>query len=195
MTQYLLDRRLGGSQGHTGQVGTIPPGFDPQTVQPVASHYTNYTILVHSALYGGSQTSPTGKNPSTHWTNSLGHRAGKNILQKRKISCPCREPSTQPSHYANYIILSIVDNMFDSCMNSCILLIKECMNMASGMESLATWSASCWQNPRRPPIELWITGTEGRQPVLSVHCVMPLSVISPAKSLSVSATPRNVFVF
>ena len=24
-----------------------PPGFDPQTIQPVASRYTNYTILAH----------------------------------------------------------------------------------------------------------------------------------------------------
>jgi hypothetical protein len=45
MTQYALDRRLGGSQGQPGQVGIIslPLGFDPQTVQPVASHYTTTT--------------------------------------------------------------------------------------------------------------------------------------------------------
>jgi hypothetical protein len=68
MTQYLLDRRLGGSQGQPGQVRIIslPPGFDPQTVQLVASHYTDYTIPIHSALYGGSQTSLIGKNSSTY---------------------------------------------------------------------------------------------------------------------------------
>jgi hypothetical protein len=68
MTWYPLDRRLGGSQGQPGQVGIIslPPGFNPQTVQPVASHYTNYTLLVPSALCGGRHASPTGKNPSTH---------------------------------------------------------------------------------------------------------------------------------
>jgi hypothetical protein len=40
-----LHRRLGGSQGWSGQVQkiSIPPGFDPQTVQPTASHYTDYT--------------------------------------------------------------------------------------------------------------------------------------------------------
>ena len=39
---YQLYRRLGGPQGQSGQVQKIspPPGFDPQTVQPVASHYT-----------------------------------------------------------------------------------------------------------------------------------------------------------
>jgi len=43
-TRYPLYRRLGGPQGRSGQVRKIslPPGFDPRTVQPVASHYTYY---------------------------------------------------------------------------------------------------------------------------------------------------------
>jgi hypothetical protein len=43
-TRYPLYRRLCGSQGRSGQVRKIspPPGFDPQTVQPVASRYTVY---------------------------------------------------------------------------------------------------------------------------------------------------------
>jgi len=43
-TRYPLYRRLGGSQGRSGQVRKIlpPPGFDPQTVQPIASLYTDY---------------------------------------------------------------------------------------------------------------------------------------------------------
>ena len=43
-TQYPLYRRLGGPQGRSGQVRKIspPPGFDPWTVQPVASRYTDY---------------------------------------------------------------------------------------------------------------------------------------------------------
>jgi hypothetical protein len=43
-TQYSLYRRLGGPQGQSGQVREIspPPGFDPQTVQPVASRYIDY---------------------------------------------------------------------------------------------------------------------------------------------------------
>ena len=38
-TRYPLYRRLGGPQGRSGQVRKIspPPGFDPRTVQPVAS--------------------------------------------------------------------------------------------------------------------------------------------------------------
>ena len=42
-TRYPLYRRLGGSQGQSGQVLKIlpPPEFDPQTVQVVASRYTD----------------------------------------------------------------------------------------------------------------------------------------------------------
>ena len=42
--RYPLYRRLGGPQGRSGQVWKIspPPGFDPRTVQPVASRYTDY---------------------------------------------------------------------------------------------------------------------------------------------------------
>ena len=45
-TQYLLYRRLGGSQSRSRQVWKISPpkGFDPRTVQPVASRNTNYAI-------------------------------------------------------------------------------------------------------------------------------------------------------
>jgi hypothetical protein len=41
-TWYLLYRRLGGPQGRYGRVrkNSLPTGFDPRTVQPVANHYT-----------------------------------------------------------------------------------------------------------------------------------------------------------
>jgi hypothetical protein len=44
-TRYPLYRRLGEPQGQFGQVWKIlpPPGFDPRTIQPVASRYTDYT--------------------------------------------------------------------------------------------------------------------------------------------------------
>jgi hypothetical protein len=43
-TRYPLYRRLGGPQGRSGQMRKISPapGFDPRTVQPVASRYTNW---------------------------------------------------------------------------------------------------------------------------------------------------------
>jgi hypothetical protein len=42
-TRYLLYRRLGGPQGRYEHVWKISssPGFDPQTVHPVASRYTD----------------------------------------------------------------------------------------------------------------------------------------------------------
>jgi hypothetical protein len=42
-SQYPLYRRLGGPQGQSEWLQKISPplGFDPLTVQPVASHYTD----------------------------------------------------------------------------------------------------------------------------------------------------------
>ena len=46
-TRYPLYRRLGGPQGRPVRVRKIlpPPGFDPRTVQPVASHYFDWAIV------------------------------------------------------------------------------------------------------------------------------------------------------
>jgi hypothetical protein len=46
VTRYPLYRRLGRPQGRSGRVLKIspPPGFDPRTVHPVASRYTDYAI-------------------------------------------------------------------------------------------------------------------------------------------------------
>ena len=51
-TRYPFYRRLGRSQGRsTSRENLTPsPGFDPRTVQPVASRYTDWAILAHSAL-------------------------------------------------------------------------------------------------------------------------------------------------
>ena len=53
-TRYPLYRRLGGSQGQSGRVRKISPpkGFDPRTVQPVASRYTDWAIPVHQTCIG-----------------------------------------------------------------------------------------------------------------------------------------------
>jgi len=48
-TLYPLYRRLGGPQGRSGWVQKIspPPGFDPWSVHPVASRYTDCAIPAH----------------------------------------------------------------------------------------------------------------------------------------------------
>jgi hypothetical protein len=48
----LLYRRLGGPYGRSGWVQKISPspGFDPRTVQPVASRYTDYAVPDHKGV-------------------------------------------------------------------------------------------------------------------------------------------------
>jgi hypothetical protein len=48
--RYPSYRRLGGPQGWSGQVRKISPspGFQPRTVQPVASRYTDYAMPAHT---------------------------------------------------------------------------------------------------------------------------------------------------
>jgi hypothetical protein len=42
-TRYPLYRRLGGPQGRSGRAENLaPPGFDPRTIQPVVTHYTDW---------------------------------------------------------------------------------------------------------------------------------------------------------
>jgi len=54
-TRYPLYRRLGGPHGRSGQVQKISPqpGFDPRTVQPVASRYTDYATRPTSLILLG----------------------------------------------------------------------------------------------------------------------------------------------
>jgi ABC-type multidrug transport system permease subunit len=42
----MVDRKLGGPQGHAGQLRNISAqlGFEPRTFRPLASCYTNYAI-------------------------------------------------------------------------------------------------------------------------------------------------------
>jgi hypothetical protein len=54
-TRYPLYKRLGGPQGRSGSVRKISPplGFDPRTVQPVLSHYTDWaTWPTHITITG-----------------------------------------------------------------------------------------------------------------------------------------------
>ena len=45
-TRCPLYRRLGGPQGRSGRAeNSAPPGFDPRTVQPVVSRYTDWATL------------------------------------------------------------------------------------------------------------------------------------------------------
>ena len=55
-TRYPLYRRLGGPHGRSGRVRKISPspGFDPRTVQPVASRYIDWAIparIMYNIMY------------------------------------------------------------------------------------------------------------------------------------------------
>ena len=61
-TRYPLYRWLGGPQSRSGWVRKISPqpGFDPRTVQPVASRYTEYAILAPAgAVFRGKAEDKT----------------------------------------------------------------------------------------------------------------------------------------
>ena len=51
-TRHSLYRKLGGPQGRSGRMRKMSPnpGFEPRTVQPVASLYTDWVILPNSIL-------------------------------------------------------------------------------------------------------------------------------------------------
>ena len=76
-TLYPLYRRLGGPQGRSGRVENLtPPGFDPWTVHPVVSRYTDWAIPAHL------QAQITW---NTTWLRSLGW------IMDVKNSCPVLE--------------------------------------------------------------------------------------------------------
>jgi hypothetical protein len=64
-TRYPLYRRLGGPQGRSGRVrrNSPPPGFDPRTVQPVASRYTDWAIPAQSPQLNKGNTSDHLREP------------------------------------------------------------------------------------------------------------------------------------
>jgi len=63
-TRCPKHRRLGGPHGRSGQVRKIspPPRFDPWTIQPVASRYTEHAIPAHC----GIDTNLTFKNRASY---------------------------------------------------------------------------------------------------------------------------------
>ena len=67
-TQYPLYRRLGGSYSLSGRLwkNSPPSGSDPQTVQPVASRYTDYAIPAPTPTCGSMSS-----NYNTHKKNNF----------------------------------------------------------------------------------------------------------------------------
>jgi hypothetical protein len=79
-TQYPLYRRLGGPQDQCGQARKIPPpsGFDSQTVQQVASRYTDWAKRMNkNCKYSLLQT---------WWDVKNDLQIGMNILKNIKLN-------------------------------------------------------------------------------------------------------------
>jgi hypothetical protein len=101
-------RYMGGNQGRSGQVRKVsppPPGFDPQTIQPVASHYTDWAIPVHG---------PSVQN--SNWVHRLdtGAKQINSITQNIGILCSwfrasCINVSNCPTicDYVQFIIQGV----------------------------------------------------------------------------------------
>ena len=99
-----LYRRLGGPQSRSGLVRKISPPsvFDPRTVQPVASRYTNYTtrptfdprtVQPVASRYTNYTTRPTIRSPdrparsqSLYRPSYPAHAQNEHLLKKRKGS-------------------------------------------------------------------------------------------------------------
>ena len=66
--RYPLYRRLGGPQVRSGRVRKISPlpGFDPRTVQPVASRYTDWAIPAQGNELGGGGVINVWKSSKDH---------------------------------------------------------------------------------------------------------------------------------
>ena len=77
-TRYPLCRRLGGPQCRSGRMRKIslPPRFDPRTVQPIASRYTDWAITTH---------------PQSCCSNKI---CGVRITLKMYINCLCSRIET-----------------------------------------------------------------------------------------------------
>jgi hypothetical protein len=85
-TRYPVYRWPGGPQGRFGQVRKIspPPGFDPRTVQPVCSRYTDYAT-----------------RPTLHIDN--------NKFKYLIITCPIMHPIfLQPDKMTHFTFVSLM---------------------------------------------------------------------------------------
>ena len=69
--RYSLYRRLGGPQGRSGRVrkNSPSPGFDPRSVQPVASRYTDWAIPARTVHPARANNCSTNNVPSAYKMN------------------------------------------------------------------------------------------------------------------------------
>jgi len=100
-TRYPLYRRLGRPQGRSGRVRKIspPPEFDSRTVQPVASHYTDWAIPKIKQSYYRPGPGPEGsRRLRLPISRQMAHEGGK-------VVSPTHRPPLPPRKYSWYSFL------------------------------------------------------------------------------------------
>jgi hypothetical protein len=102
-SHFTLGKKLethcaGGWLGQTGSLNKIlpPKGSDPQTVQPVASHYTHYAILDRATHY---HTIFNYRNNDTHLSSSC--------LTVIRIKVSLVLTGTENLHLASILLLGV----------------------------------------------------------------------------------------
>ena len=105
--RYPSYRRLGGPQGRSGRVRKIspPPGFDPRTVQPVASRYTDWAIP--SSATTVTETIPVQNTIKLTISIQIHQKqwAKQEQLKYRNVSA---------THSRHYCLLSVEQHRFSS---------------------------------------------------------------------------------
>jgi hypothetical protein len=99
-TRYPLYRRLGGPQGRSGRVRKISPtpGFDPRTVQPVASNYTDYAIPAHLRFMAVILYSTPKLREVSQITSAKGQRNLRNLMMQGKSKSDLEIHTTRSLH-------------------------------------------------------------------------------------------------
>ena len=129
--RYPLCRRLSGSKGRSGRVRKIspPPGFDPRTIQPVASRYADCAIPVR-LIYN-----KVSENTRFHLLNLFGSQPEDGYMKKAET---CRRYDCLSFNLCLQIIYML------DCKIMYILLITENTTGMSQMKIIR-----CYYPPKR----------------------------------------------
>ena len=113
-TRYPLYKRLGGRQDRSGQVRNISslPGFDPRTVQSVASRYTDYATRPTICM-DGSVNSRThrrrGQRLESAAVRLLGLRFRILPAAGMSVTCECFQVDVSATGYfPSVVCLSVI---------------------------------------------------------------------------------------
>jgi hypothetical protein len=77
-TRYPLYGRLGGPQGRSERAeNLVPPGFDPRTVHPIVSHYTDWATRPTVPLFNSHKITILSTIEAFHYTFPFSYKITK----------------------------------------------------------------------------------------------------------------------